>query len=208
MNKDAILSFLQHHCSTAVPQSLGYLIGAAARAAIAPTNNYRPNPSGAANNFGAANPAGIETTPSVVSPAPPRQPVKAQKFPADVARPDAKRSQAVHPETVQAVGTRAEAEAQIVQLRSRPVWASAGGGESGPALVMEQLRQAVARGGHILLQAVDGTGTVERVLLEPVSLEAGMLRARLPGTGRERRFSIHRIVAAEPAVDKQKEFHD
>lgn len=195
MNTDAILNFLQRHCSTAVPQSLGYLIGAAARTvsattssaatSSAPTRSAAPlNPSDRSDTLV---PAGIGTTPTVVAQSAQRQPAKTTQPTAAVVR--------------------AEVEAQIMQLRSQPVWANAGGVESGPALIMEQLRQAVVLGGRILLQAVDGTGTVERVLLEPVSLEAGMLRARLPGSGRERRFNIHRIVAAEAALDKQEEDH-
>ena len=107
--------------------------------------------------------------------------------------------------TVRAGTVRAEAEAQIAQLRSRPIWADAGCGESGPALVLEALRRAMAHGEQVRLRAVDHTGAVERVVLWPVSFEAGTLRARLPGTGQERHFSIHRIVAAEPMPDKMQD---
>ncbi|MHA7269594.1 helicase-associated domain-containing protein [Arthrobacter sp. HLT1-20] len=87
--------------------------------------------------------------------------------------------------------------AQLAQLRNNPVWGTAEAGEAGPALVMELLRQSIAGGSSVWLSAVNGSGDGERVLLVPLSLEGGLLRARLHGTGHERHFSIHRITAAE-----------
>ena len=65
---------------------------------------------------------------------------------------------------------------------------------------MEQLRAAIAHGGQLRLHTVDNTGALHQVVFQPLSLEAGMLRARLPGTGHERRLNVHRILAAEPVV--------
>ena len=97
---------------------------------------------------------------------------------------------------------REEAEAvaltQLKRLRSQPVWANDGVGESGPALVMEELRRALGRSDLIWVRVVDGAGEIEELLLRPVSLVAGTLRASLPGTDRERRLSIHRIISAAP----------
>ncbi|WP_207344982.1 helicase-associated domain-containing protein [Arthrobacter sp. E3] len=119
---------------------------------------------------------------------------------AEFVRTGTERAETMRPETALD-----EVQAHIAKLRSRPIWADAGGGESGPALVIEALRGAMAQGAQVRLHAVDTTGTIERIVLRPVSFEAGTLRARLPDTGQERRFSIHRIVAAEPVQDKQQD---
>jgi hypothetical protein len=87
------------------------------------------------------------------------------------------------------------------------VWDGQGAGEAGPALVMEELRQAIKAGGRVWLRVVSGAGDVERVLADPISLEAGTLRTRLPGATRERRFSIHRIVAAEAVEQTEGTWH-
>lgn len=92
----------------------------------------------------------------------------------------------------------AVAVAQLKRLRSQPVWVNDGVGESGPALVMEELRRALGRSDLIWVRVVDGAGEIEELLLRPVSLVAGTLRASLPGTDRERRLSIHRIISAAP----------
>ena len=173
MEPSLIFDFLRRHSSTAVPQSLGYLITAAARkAAVTHGPAYSSGP-----------------VPMVT------QPDTTQR--AKAAGPG---SAVVRTELSKEAGLTAEAEAQIAQLRSQPLWAEVDGGESGTALVMEQLRAAIAHGGQLRLHTVDNTGALHQVVFQPLSLEAGMLRARLPGTGHERRLNVHRVLAAEPVL--------
>lgn len=154
-----ILTFLRDHSSTAVPQSLEYLITAAARRTV--TRTEATGPDGA-----------------VASTAPD------YSEEADGATP---------------APSEAEVTTQIARLRSEPVWAADDSGESGPSRVMEQLRQAIEAGVDVWLQVVDGAGERERLLLRPISLVAGTLRTRPPDSAKERRFSIHRIMAAGPS---------
>lgn len=159
-SQDSILAFLRRHASTELPQSLEYLIGAAAKHPAAhapPASPTRPSKR-----------VHEETT---------AQPRLAPQPAADVVL--------------------AQLREQLARLRNNPVWSTADAGEAGPALVMEQLRTAIASGGSVWLRAVTGAGDIERVQLAPISLVGGLLRARLAGTGRERRFSIHRIMAVE-----------
>lgn len=190
LDSKTILAFLRGHSSTAVPQSLEYLVTAAAR-----RTGERSEPTG-------------PTAPALAGSAP-AQPAAKRNPVAAVARP--------RPEgSVRARGSagadyferadgatpglsEAEVTAQIARLRSEPVWAADDGGESGPSRVMEQLRQAIEAGADVWLRVVDGAGERERLLLRPISLVAGTLRARPPDSSQERRFSIHRIMAAEPA---------
>ncbi|SEE73288.1 Helicase conserved C-terminal domain-containing protein [Arthrobacter alpinus] len=165
MRAHSIREFLNTHSSTTVPQSLDYLITAAA--------------------------IRIEATGPLLPQAP---------------RPEARKRHKPGPGVVHsrpAGPTEAEIAAQITRLRSQPTWGARDTGESGPALVMEELRQAVRTGSAIWLRAVTGQGEVERVLVRPVSLAAGMLRARTVLGDRERRFSIHRIMATETTEQDQ-----
>ncbi|POH60244.1 helicase-associated domain-containing protein [Arthrobacter glacialis] len=160
-SKESILGFLRRHCRTELPQSLEYLIGAAA----------------AKHPAGGARPDSPASTPR-------RGPDRTTALAWEAPQPT---DDVVH----------LQMQAQLAQLRRSPVWGSAVQDEAGPALVMEQLRLSIASGNTVWLSAVNGSGDVERVLLVPLSLVGGLLRARLNGTGRERHFSIHRITAVE-----------
>lgn len=160
LSRSAVLDFLQQHSSTAVPQSLAFLIAEVFRSNHDASSSTPPSPAAA------------------------RRQVAKQIQPGyGVVHED--------PEAL--------ALAQLERLRSQPVWANDGVGESGPALVMEELRRALGLGDLLRVRVVDGTGEIEELLLRPVSLVAGTLRARLSGANRERRLSIHRIISAAPA---------
>jgi hypothetical protein len=161
MAADSIRDFLREHSSTAVPQSLDYLITAAARRVKAQ---------------GAPQPPLLQAQPRT-----PRKPGSGVAH-----------SLAQNPDDT-------DIAAQIQRLRSQPIWGTPDSGESGTALVMEELRQAIRAGTSVWLRWVNTHGEVERALLRPVSLVEGTLRARVPGGTRERRFSIHRIMAVEAA---------
>ncbi len=161
MAADSIRDFLRKHSSTAVPQSLDYLITAAARRVKAQGAHQPPLPQAQPRKPQQPGPGVVHSAPK---------------------RPD---------ET--------DIAAQILRLRSQPTWGTPDSGESGPALVMEELRQAIRAGTTVWLRSVNAQGDVERALLRPVSLAEGMLRARIPDGTRERRFSIHRIMGAEAA---------
>ncbi|MHA7176247.1 helicase-associated domain-containing protein [Arthrobacter sp. Sr24] len=163
MSRTDVLDFLQQHSSTAVPQSLEFLI----------VEVFRNHPQA------------ISTPPPTTPPSPPaaRRQVAQQPEPGNGV---------VHEEA------QALALAQLKGLRSQPIWANDGVGESGPALVMEELRRALGRADLLRVRVVDGAGEIEELLLWPVSLVAGTLRASLPDTTRERRLSIHRIISAAP----------
>ncbi|WP_425865142.1 helicase-associated domain-containing protein [Arthrobacter sp. TWP1-1] len=167
MAADSIRDFLHKHSSTTVPQSLDYLITAAAR---------RVKAQGA--------PQGPLIHAQLRKPPKPRQPQQAG-------------SGVVHSLAKSPAET--DIAAQILRLRSQPTWGTPDSGESGPALVMEELRQAIRAGTSVWLRWVNAQGEVERAMLRPVSLAEGTLRARVPGGTRERRFSIHRIMAVEAA---------
>ncbi len=159
-SRDSILAFLRRHASTDLPQSLEYLIGAAAKhpaAQAPPASPTRPSP--------------------WVRDGTAAQPGEAPRPADDVVL--------------------AQLREQVARLRNNPLWSTADAGEAGPALVIEQLRTSIASGASVWLRAVTGSGDIERVQLAPISLVGGLLRAQLAGTGRERRFSIHRIVAVE-----------
>lgn len=160
LSRTAVLDFLQQHSSTAVPQSLAFLIAEVFRSNHDASSSTPPSPAAA------------------------RRQVAKQIQPGyGVVHED--------PEAL--------ALAQLERLRSQPVWANDGVGESGPALVMEELRRALGLGDLLRVRVVDGTGEIEELLLRPVSLVAGTLRARLQGANQERRLSIHRIISAAPA---------
>lgn len=170
LSRTAVLDFLQQHSSTAVPQSLAFLIAEVFR----------------------SNPDASSATPSAPS-APPFR-VAARRQVAQQTQPGNGVVHEVIHEDPEAL-----ALAQLERLRSQPVWANDGVGESGPALVMEELRRALGLGDLLRVRVVDGAGEIEELLLRPVSLVAGTLRARLSGANRERRLSIHRIISAAPA---------
>ena len=167
MSRSFLLNFLQESSSTAVPQSLEFLIAEV----------FRNRPDGDLST---------ESEPRI--------------SPDKALAPSPSVAQGWSPQLWElgtgVVHDELEALAQIKRLRSQPVWANDGVGESGPALVMEQLRQALERGRILNVRAVNRDGEIEELLLLPVSLDAGMLRARLATTGRERRLSIHRIISA------------
>ncbi|MDD0856923.1 helicase-associated domain-containing protein [Arthrobacter alpinus] len=167
MSRSFLLNFLQERSSTAVPQSLEFLIAEV----------FRNRPDGDVS-------AESEPRISCVQALAP-SPSAAQRW---AAQPPVPGTGVVHDES--------DALAQLKRLRSQPVWANDGVGESGPALVMEELRQALEHGRILRVRAVNRDGEIEELLLLPVSLDAGMLRARLAATGRERRLSIHRIISA------------
>lgn len=171
-SRESIRSFLAQHSRTALPQSLDYLIDAAAIRQEAAHFEAPARPAPPAVRALQAR----STTSGLAGRAP------AAAIPAATV-PDP-----------------AKIAAQIACLRSQAAGGGQDGGESGPALVMEQLRQAIRAGAEVWLRAVNSVGDVERVLVVPTSFEAGLLRSRLPGTARERRFGIHRIIAAEPAT--------
>ncbi|WP_343319516.1 helicase-associated domain-containing protein [Arthrobacter sp. TMP15] len=160
MDEEAILGFLLTHSSTAVPQSLSYLISAAAHGTAVPPGS-RPLSAGATHQVPAQEAATAEDEESIA----------------------------------------ARVATQIARLRSQPLFSVAGGGESGPALVMEELRQAIAADVDIWLQIVTAAGERERLRLRPLSLVAGTLKTFLAGGTTERRFSIHRIMATEQAEE-------
>lgn len=180
MDEEAILGFLLTHSSTAVPQSLSYLISAAAHGTAAPPDS---------GPFAAeALPGGRFLPPRKV----PSQHVPPQQVPAQEAA-------TAEDEEIIAAGV----AAQIARLRSQPLFSVAGSGESGPALVMEELRQAIAADVDIWLQIVNAAGERERLRLRPLSLVAGTLRTLLPDGTTERRFSIHRIMATQQVAEAE-----
>lgn len=189
-SRESIRSFLAHHSRTALPQSLDYLIDAAA---------IRQEAAHFEAPARSAPPAGpdLQGASAVQS----RSTAKARSttHARSTAGGPAGRAPAAAIPAATVPGP-AEIAAQIACLRSQPVGGGQDGGEAGPALVMEELRQAIKAGTKVWLRTVNSVGDVERVLVAPTSFEAGLLRSRLPGALGERRFSIHRIIAAEPAT--------
>ncbi|MGO2541918.1 MAG: helicase-associated domain-containing protein [Specibacter sp.] len=194
LDSNTILAFLRRHSSTAVPQSLEYLVTAAAR-----RTGERSEPTGpTAPALAGSAPAQPASKRNPVSAVVPPRPEGSKRARGSAGAGYFERADGSMPWP-----SEAEVTAQISRLRSEPVWAADDGGESGPSRVMEQLRQAIEAGADVWLQVVDGAGERERLLLRPISLVAGTLRARPPGSSQERRFSIHRIMAAEQAASSE-----
>lgn len=164
----AMLAFLRRHSSTAVPQALEFMVQEAARpASPAPASQIPAGPAPTAPASRPARPRASRTPPAWLAGQPePGTDVVLQ-----------------------------QAREQLALLRSGPVWSGQGTGESGPALVVEGLQQALAGSATVRLRTVNGSGDVSEIVVQPLSLLAGTLRARDPHTGKERRFSIHRIVS-------------
>ena len=176
---EGIFGFLRKHASTAVPQSLEYLVYEATRN---PTGSMAlwPVPAPSTAKPATAKPATAMSELSLRQQSPQ---ASQQSLPADGV-------------------VLAELQDQLEVLRKNTSESGVENGEFAVALVLERLRQAIAASAQIQLFAVNHAGDIESFLLQPESFTEGLLRARLIGTGQLRRFSVHSIVGVQaPAHD-------
>ena len=79
---------------------------------------------------------------------------------------------------------------------SRPVTPQA---PTNPSTALADLRDAVEAGATVVISYVDNHGTRTDRVVDPVSVEGGVLTARDHRSDDTRRFAVHRITAVSAA---------
>ncbi len=83
--------------------------------------------------------------------------------------------------------------------RARQARPATGQPATGPARLVEELRDAADDGRTLWLAYLDETGTVSERVVDPVSVDGGRLTAYDHRSGRTRSFALHRISRIAPA---------